>query len=113
MKRWLAGIVVLVLALTCVPFAVKAEEAVPTSSAAVSDFTISISDPKGDDYGPGWYKYPTNAVFKKGDFDLTGFELKSAGDNYIATFDVANLDNPWGGNGFSKQTFFLFFSTAT
>jgi len=51
-------------------------------------------------------------VFKAGDFDLLGFELKAEGDNYVATFKVANIDNPWGGaTGFSKQTFFLFFST--
>jgi len=74
--------------------------------------SLSIADPEGDDYGAGWYTYPTEAVFKPGDFDLLGFELKAEGDNYVATFKVANIDNPWGGaTGFSKQTFFLFFST--
>ncbi len=111
MKKFIAGIVALVLAMTCIPMVVKAEEPILISSAPTS-FSISIADPEGDDYGPGWYTYPTNAVFKAGDFDLLGFELKAEGDNYVATFKVANIDNPWGGaTGFSKQTFFLFFST--
>jgi len=112
MKKWLAGILVLVLAMTCIPMVIKAEEEPILVSPAQPTFSISIADPEGDDYGPGWYTYPTNAVFKAGDFDLLGFELKAEGDNYVATFKVANIDNPWGGaTGFSKQTFFLFFST--
>jgi len=112
MKKWLAGILVLVLAMTCIPMVIKAEEEPILVSPAQPTFSISITDPEGDDYGPGWYTYPTEAVFKPGDFDLLGFELKAEGDNYIATFKVANIDNPWGGaTGFSKQTFFLFFST--
>ena len=112
MKKWLAGILVLVLAMTCIPMVIKAEEEPILVSPAQPTFSISITDPEGDDYGPGWYTYPTEAVFKPGDFDLLGFELKAEGDNYVATFKVANIDNPWGGaTGFSKQTFFLFFST--
>ncbi len=112
MKKWLAGILVLVLAMTCIPMVIKAEEEPILVSPAQPTFSISIADPEGDDYGPGWYTYPTNAVFKPGDFDLLGFELKAEGDSYVATFKVANIDNPWeGATGFSKQTFFLFFST--
>jgi len=112
MKKWLAGILVLVLAMTCIPMVIKAEEEPILVSPAQPTFSISIADPEGDDYGAGWYTYPTEAVFKPGDFDLLGFELKAEGDNYVATFKVANIDNPWGGaTGFSKQTFFLFFST--
>jgi len=36
---------------------------------------VVIEDPEGDDYGPGYYTYPTDPVFKDGDFDLLKFEL--------------------------------------
>lgn len=35
----------------------------------------SVTDPVGDDYGPGTYKYPTNEAFTNGSLDLTKFEL--------------------------------------
>lgn len=63
----------------------------------------SITDPVGDDHGPGTYKYPTNDAFTNGSLDLTGFELlryeegnttkyigfrfsfRSLGENYLNT----------------------------
>jgi len=35
----------------------------------------AITDPVGDDHGPGSYKYPTNEAFTNGSLDLTKFEL--------------------------------------
>jgi carbohydrate-binding DOMON domain-containing protein len=43
---------------------------------------FKLTDPIGDDYGPGAYVYPTNPVFKPGSFDLAGFEVYD-GDNDI------------------------------
>jgi len=70
---------------------------------------VVIEDPEGDDYGPGYYTYPTDPVFKDGDFDLLKFELGLYEGSYTATYTVGNLDNAWGSdNGLSKATYFLF-----
>ncbi|NPV88089.1 hypothetical protein HPY42_00995 [Coprothermobacteraceae bacterium] len=112
MKRWIAGLLALVLIIAAGPVAVSAEEPIVTTSASEPTWSIAVADPAGDDYGPGWYKYATASVFKAGDFDILKFEMKPVGDNYVVTFTMGNIDNPWGGTyGISKQTFFLFFST--
>ena len=36
---------------------------------------FEMTDPTGDDNGPGTYVYPTNDVFKPGVFDLTKFRV--------------------------------------
>lgn len=68
---------------------------------------LRIENPEGDDFGPGFYTYPTDGVFKAGDFDLTFFELSSDGDNLYFTFGVkAEITNGWSSpSGFSVQTF--------
>ena len=67
---------------------------------------MRIEDPEGDDFGPGTYTYPTDGVFKAGDFDLTFFDLSSDGANYYFTFGIkAAIANGWGSpSGFSVQT---------
>ncbi|NJF24564.1 glucodextranase DOMON-like domain-containing protein [Thermococcus sp. Bubb.Bath] len=65
-----------------------------------------ISDPVGDDHGPGTYTYPTNPVFNQtGLFDLTGVNISKANGVYIFSFHFKNLGgNPWNApNGFSLQ----------
>ncbi|HHX09388.1 MAG TPA: glycoside hydrolase [Chloroflexi bacterium] len=68
---------------------------------------LLVEDPEGDDSGPGTYTYPTDGVFKEGDFDLTSFEVASDGANLVFTFAVkAPITNGWGSpSGFSVQTF--------
>jgi len=84
------------------------EEEEPEVPAAVLT-PVVIEDPEGDDYGPGYYTYPTDPVFKDGDFDLLKFELGLYEGSYTATYTVGNLDNAWGSdNGLSKATYFLF-----
>ena len=39
---------------------------------ALADGKVSFKDPAGDDNGPGTYTYPTDAVYKRGSFDMTG-----------------------------------------
>jgi len=71
---------------------------------------LRIEDPEGDDFGPGTYTYPTDGVFKAGDFDLTFFDLSSDGANYYFTFGIkAEIANGWGSpSGFSVQTLDLY-----
>ena len=47
---------------------------------------LSVSDPTGDDNGPGTYQYPTASDFVAGSFDVTHFAVSQDGTNvYIET----------------------------
>jgi carbohydrate-binding DOMON domain-containing protein len=72
--------------------------------------TVSLKDPTGDDDGPGGYSYPTDAVYKKGSFDLTAFNLKVNGAKTDVSVNVnSNLEDPWSmGGGFATQMVFIF-----
>lgn len=85
--------------------------AVPLALAAAEASTV-LSDPEGDDSGPGSYKYPTNPEYKAHAFDLRKLEVTDKGDDveFKVTLGAA-IDDPWnsrdwpdgGGNGFSLQ----------
>ncbi|MEU4769685.1 glucodextranase DOMON-like domain-containing protein [Actinosynnema sp. NPDC023794] len=63
-----------------------------------------LTDPAGDDHGPGTYVYPTNGAFSPDSFDLTRFEVFRDGDRVRFVTRVAGaINNPWGGNGMSVQ----------
>jgi carbohydrate-binding DOMON domain-containing protein len=84
-----------------------------SATAALADAAVSFKDPTGDDNGPGGYTYPTDTVYKKGSFDLTGLDVKQKGDK--VDFDVhlnSTLEDPWKmGGGFSVQMVFVFVDT--
>lgn len=44
---------------------------------------LSLEDPRGDDYGPGTYTYPSGSQFQRGDFDLRKVELRVSRDHLI------------------------------
>jgi alpha-amylase/alpha-mannosidase (GH57 family) len=71
------------------------------------DVFLEVSDPAGDDHGPGTYTYPRDEVFIPGSYDLLGFSAGVSGDDLVLTFDVAApIHNPWGSPvGLSVQTF--------
>ena len=63
-----------------------------------------VTDPTGDDNGPGSYVYPTDGAFNAGSFDLTNFDVYQDGDNVrLVTTVKGAINNPWGGNGMSTQ----------
>lgn len=71
---------------------------------------VSFKDPTGDDNGPGNYTYPTDSVYKRGSFDITGFDVEAKGNkvDFDVTFN-SPLDDPWRmGGGFSVQMVFIF-----
>src|SRR5512138_1953736 len=78
---------------------------------------FKLSDPVGDDNGPGNYTYPTDAVYKPGSFDITEFEVAQSGDQVEFRVSVrARIEDPWdsaawGGNGFSVQMVFIHIDT--
>ena len=76
-----------------------------TYSQEPMSVVYSASDPVGDDKGTGNYTYPTNAVFKPGVFDLTGFTVMKNSTHVALVVFLRDLGgNPWGGPaGFCLQ----------
>ena len=48
------------------------------AGSALAQSGVSFKDPANDDNGPGSYTYPTDGVYKRGSFDMTGFTSRSA-----------------------------------
>lgn len=67
---------------------------------------VDIQDPESDDYGPGAYTYPQDAVFNAGNFDVTRFQVGEDEDNIVFRFNLRGpVDNAWDSpNGLSLQT---------
>jgi glucoamylase len=63
---------------------------------------LNVSDPTGDDNGPGTYQYPTASNFHAGAFDLTDFQVISDGTTAYLRATLANLD-PTFGSDFGAQ----------
>lgn len=73
---------------------------------------FEFKDPEGDDYGPGYYVYPLNSVFKKGQLDILDFKVYRKGDLVIFTFKFKKFDNPWNAPlGFSHPLIHLYIDT--
>jgi carbohydrate-binding DOMON domain-containing protein len=78
---------------------------------------IFFNDPKGDDFGPGSYTYPTDPVYMPGSFDLLGMQVEDKGSTIEFTVNLgAKIEDPWDskswdGNGFSLQMIFIFIDT--
>jgi alpha-amylase/alpha-mannosidase (GH57 family) len=67
---------------------------------------LQVDDPVGDDYGPGTYTYPEDAVFQESVYDAVSFEVGYDHENLVLTFRfAAEIENPWGSPiGLSLQT---------
>ena len=63
---------------------------------------LDVTDPAGDDNGPGTYQYPTDSAFHAGAFDLTDFQVISDGTTAYLRATLANLD-PTFGSDFGAQ----------
>jgi glucoamylase len=57
---------------------------------------LDVTDPAGDDNGPGTYQYPTSPDFHAGAFDLTDFKVISDGTTAYLQATLANLDPTFG-----------------
>jgi len=76
---------------------------------AYGDRVGGLTDPSGDDNGPGTYVYPTADVYKPGTFDLTGTDVYTDGDNAVFVTTIAgDVFNPWGGDQISLQRINLY-----
>ena len=57
---------------------------------------LSVTDPTGDDNGPGTYQYPTNSAYVAGSWDLTGFQVITAGSEVYLRTSLATLVPTFG-----------------
>jgi glucoamylase len=57
---------------------------------------LDVTDPTGDDNGPGTYQYPTDSSFVAGSFDLTRFQVLSDGTFAYLRVTLANLVPTFG-----------------
>ncbi len=67
----------------------------------VLDFTpgtvlLDVTDPDGDDNGPGNYAYPTSSNFQPGAFDLERFQVLDDGSNVIFRVQTRDLTPTFG-----------------
>ena len=52
---------------------------------------LDVTDPAGDDNGPGTYQYPTSPDFVAGSFDITRFQVITLGSPLSNPFDIHPL----------------------
>ncbi len=72
-------------------------------NARVPGTTVySVTDPAGDDNGPGTYQYPTASDFQAGAFDLLGFTVSETSQDVYLTTQISNLA-PTFGSDFGAQ----------
>ncbi len=57
---------------------------------------LDVTDPAGDDNGPGTFQYPTSPDFHAGAFDLTRFQVISDGTFAYLRATLRNLDPTFG-----------------
>ena len=68
---------------------------------------LDVTDPSGDDNGPGTYQYPTASDFVAGSFDITRFQvLTKDGTAYLRT--TLRTLTPTFGNDLGAQLFDLY-----
>lgn len=78
--------------------------AVTRTVIAYGDHVGGLTDPAGDDNGPGTYVYPTNGVFAPGTFDVTATDVYTRGDDAVFVTTIAgDVTNPFGGEAISLQ----------
>ncbi|HEY9481846.1 MAG TPA: glucodextranase DOMON-like domain-containing protein [Micromonosporaceae bacterium] len=72
---------------------------------------LDVTDPTGDDNGPGTYAYPTSSSFTAGSFDITRFQvLTKDGTAYLRT--TVRALTPTFGNTIGAQMLDIFIHTA-
>jgi len=83
------------------------ELASATVAGIIGETVTELTDPEGDDDGPGKYVYPTDGAFREGAFDLRAFEVFEADDSWRFAFEVETLYAAFGGE-FSPHYFVVY-----
>jgi len=81
--------------------------AAETVTVAPGDVVATLTDPAGDDDGPGEYVYPTDGAFEEDAFDLRSFRVLENETEYLFAFEVENLYAAFGGT-FSPHYFVVY-----
>jgi glucoamylase len=66
------------------------------SEVITGTVVLDVTDPDGDDNGPGTYAYPTDPAFRPGAFDLQRFQVIVDGDNVLLRANVRDLSPTFG-----------------
>ena len=67
-----------------------------TSDTTSGTTDLDVTDPTGDDNGPGTYQYPNKSDFTPGSFDLTRFQVITDGTSVYLRMSLANLTPTFG-----------------
>ncbi len=78
-----------------------------TNVALPGTQVLNVTDPTGDDNGPGTYQYPTASDFAPGGFDLTGLRVSQTGTDVYIQASIRNLV-PTFGSSFGAQLLDLY-----
>src|SRR4051812_38791947 len=57
---------------------------------------LDVTDPNGDDNGPGTYRYPTDNAFHPGAFDLQRFQVIDSGSDIVFRVQTRDLTPTFG-----------------
>jgi carbohydrate-binding DOMON domain-containing protein len=73
---------------------------------AVPNIVLDVTDPAGDDHGPGPYVYPTDQVFRPAAYDATGFVVGYDDEDVIFRINFRGpVENDWDApNGMGIHT---------
>ena len=66
------------------------------SEALPGPAVLDVTDPDGDDHGPGTYAYPTSSDFHPGAFDIERFQVIDAGATIYLRTQVRDLTPTFG-----------------
>jgi glucoamylase len=66
------------------------------SEALPGPVLLDVTDPTGDDHGPGTYAYPTAEDFRPGAFDIDRFQVVDAGDTVYLRTRLRDLSPTFG-----------------
>ena len=69
---------------------------VTVSNEGGGSSVLDVTDPSGDDNGPGTYQYPTDSSFVAGSFDLTRFQVQSDGTSAYLRVTLRTLVPTFG-----------------
>src|SRR5699024_1909965 len=84
------------------------------AGTAPGDVLFRVEDPAGDDHGPGTYRYPDDAAFIPGSFDLLSVEATDDGEDVLFAIRLgAELTDPWGDSpvGYDLQNIDIYVDT--
>ncbi|HEX4704409.1 MAG TPA: glucodextranase DOMON-like domain-containing protein, partial [Pseudonocardiaceae bacterium] len=73
---------------------------------------LDVTDPTGDDNGPGTYQYPTSSNFTPGSFDITRFQVITLGSTVYLRTTLRTLV-PTFGNVMGAQLLDIYLHTPT